>query len=183
MRTIVILSFCFAMGSSSVFAQEAGKLRAGLEIGCLLPLEGGGGVLGAIELKYNLQNNMNVGLKTEVAGFLKHESYDAVTSFFSATYDYYFYSTCNRISYFVGVGLGYYYCKAWDMYYRNYNLDLNSKFNNPAFFIRSGFELGKFRTSLTYNLIRKPSEISPHSRKNDYLALNIGFYLGGGKWK
>jgi hypothetical protein len=57
------------------FAQESGKFRAGLETGCLYPHKGAFGLLGAAELKYNLQNNMNIGLKTEVTSFWKHKSY------------------------------------------------------------------------------------------------------------
>jgi len=112
MKTIVIFSLCIVFGLSSLFAQEAGKIRAGAEIGCLFPHESGFGFLGAVELKYNLQNNMNVGIKPEVTNFWKHKDYRGNIYSFSITYDYYFHSTGKRTSPFVGAGLGYYFCDA-----------------------------------------------------------------------
>jgi len=35
MRTIIIFTLCFVLGISHVLAQESGKLRAVLEVGCL----------------------------------------------------------------------------------------------------------------------------------------------------
>ena len=184
MRTRIIITLCFILGIIPVLAQEAGKLRVGLDAGCLLSKEigfriweGGFGLLGAIELKYNLNNAMNVGFKTETAAYMRNESDEAKTLSFAFTYDYYFHSTGRRSSPFAGAGLGYYFCE-------NYNFSKQSKYyNNPAFFIRAGSEIWKFRLSLTYNFIRKPNAIIYNHKNNDYLSLTVGFYLGGGKWK
>ena len=166
------------------FAQEAGKLRMGLEGGILFPLEESDGVFlkKAMELKYNLQNNMNIGIKAESTSFWKTKSYIANLLSFFATYDYYFHSEGNLFSPFIGAGLGYYFCKADDYYYYPHDY-LKRKTNNPTFFIRTGFEYWKLRTSLAYNLVRNPNEISPEGKNNDYVSLTIGFYIGGGKWK
>ena len=179
MRTRIAVILCFILEIFPVFAQEPGKLRVGLEAGGLLPVqEAGFGFLGAMELKYNLQNNMNIGLKTESTSFWKSDSYDAKILSFSFTYDYYFHSTGRRFSPFIGAGVGYYFCEAWDYS----SIDLHCKFNSPTGFIRTGFEFWKIRTGLTYNWIRKQG-VAFDSKNNDYLSLTVGFYLGGGKWK
>ena len=176
MRTIVISILFFVLGFSSVFAQEDGKFRAGADIGCLFPHEGAFGLLGAIELKYNLKKNMDVGLKPEFASYIKDKNSHGRLFSFSISYDYYFHTTGKRSSPLVGVGLGYYFCEVSDV-------NILSNFNNPTCFIRAGYEIGKFRMSLAYNLIRKPSEMNPNDRNRDYISLTVGVYFGGGKWK
>jgi hypothetical protein len=62
-----IFTIClFIICTNFSFAQETGKWRGGFESGCLFPIEGAFGILGLVELKYNLHDNMNVGLKTEI---------------------------------------------------------------------------------------------------------------------
>ena len=170
--TIFIIITCANLS----FSQEAGKWRGGLETGFLYPYQGAFGILGTAELKYNLQNNMNVGLKLEATSFIKCDCYSADLLSFSATYDYYFHYTNRKFSPFIGAGAGYYFCRISDVFPIRW-------IDNPTYFIRTGLELIKFRMSLSYNCIRKQSEISPDGKNNDYLSLTFGFYLGGGKWE
>ena len=178
MKKYLIIICTILLCTSISFAQEIGKWRGGLEVGCLYPHQGGFGFLGAAEMKCNLQNNMNVGFKTEATSFWKNKNYSAKLLSFSVTYDYYLHYTNTRFSPFVGTGLGYYFCKSYDGGYD----DPERKMNNPTGFIRTGFEAGKFRTTLTYNLVRQPNG-RDEDKNNDYVALSFGFYLGGEKWK
>ena len=181
MRTIVISILFFVLGTSSVFAQEAKKIRTGLDIGGLQTHQDFG-ILSALELKYNLQNNMNIGLKVEYTYYTECMCNWGNIFSFATTYDYFFHSSGRHSSPFIGAGLGYYFCKAHDhhfFYVENYV----SKYNNPTCFIRAGFEIRKFRMTLSYNLIRKPSEMNPSDRNRDYISLTVGVYFGGGKWK
>jgi opacity protein-like surface antigen len=177
-RITIIILFVFCANFS--FAQEAGRWRAGLEIGMLRPNnngfgnEAGVGFLGAIELKYNLRNNMNVGLKAESMYFQNNKSDDGRLQSFSVTYDYY-YSTRSQFSPFIGAGLGYYFCNA--QYFVN-----DVRYNNPTCLFRTGFEFRRFRTSLTYNLVRTSETIFSNKNK-DYISLTVGYYFGGGKRK
>jgi len=183
MRPKIIFSFCFVLGFFPALAQEAGKLRVGVETGCLFPralskklLFAGFGFCGTAEMKYNLADNMNVGLKAETAQLIKSSCCGVDLLSFFATYDYYFHHAGKRHSYFIGAGLGYLFIEAWESY--------KSKYSSPAFFIRSGFEFGKCRISLAYHINRNPrADKYSEIRKNDYLSLTVGFYLGGGKWK
>jgi len=175
-NSFIIICICIICTNYS-FAQEAGKLRAGAEIGYLYSRSQDiGSLLGAAELKYNFQNNMNVGLKVEGSELTGCGCHGNKIVLFSATYDYYFHSTSKQSSPFIGAGLGYYFGE-------NYSLGEHTKYyNNPTCFIRAGYEIRKFRISLAYNLLIIPKDINPYEN-NNYIALNMGFYLGGGKWK
>ena len=130
-------------------AQEAGKFRAGVDFGLLLVIIPndifGFGAFEAIELKYNLKNNMNLGLKQENLILMDIDNKSVINSI-SATYDYYSHSKDSRCSPFIGAGLGYFFCKSRNFY--NYSNIMVSKYNNPTCFIRTGFEFWKIRTYL-----------------------------------
>jgi hypothetical protein len=170
---ICISLFC----TNFSFAQESGKWRGGVEIGYLYAhSQDIGSLLGAAEVKYNVRNNMNVGLKVEGLELTGCGCHGHKIVSFAATYDYYFHSKNKQSSPFIGTGLGYYFGE-------NYNEGEQTKYyNNPAWLIRAGYEIGKFRISLAYNLLIIPNDVNPYDN-NNYIALNIGFYLGGGKWK
>ncbi|MDR2887467.1 MAG: hypothetical protein LBV26_05645 [Bacteroidales bacterium] len=156
-----------------------------MELGALFPRSFSGyenfsgfGISGALEVKYNVQNNMNAGLKTDAVFMIIHKDNHAELLNFYFTYDYYFHYGNSRFSPFIGGGLGYYF----GQFYQNdyYNAGIN-RINNPTCFVRGGFEAGKFRLSLAYHLIREKKE--GYKRINyDYLSLSAGFYIGGGKW-
>jgi len=179
MRTCILIICISVICPNLSFAQESGKLRIGLDIGYPKVNESVFGLLGAIELKYNLRDNMNIGLKAEGVSFTKHKSYSANVLSFSVTYDYYFHAEGSRWAPFIGAGLGYYFCNVSDSSFS----DKKHSYNNPTCFIRTGFEFKKFRTFFAYNLIRKPSESNLSNRNSDYISLGIGFYIGGGIWK
>ena len=170
------------------FAQEAETWRGGLEGGVLHPLKGSIGGFGAAEAKYNLQNNVNVGIRAEVASYTKDKDRHGELLSLSLTYDYYFHYTNRQIAPFIGAGFGYYFCKGEfsetrrNKYGFPYEYSGWGKVNSVCCFIRTGLEIGNFRTSLSYNVVRKPSATTD-LKNNDYLSLSIGFYFGGGQWK
>jgi hypothetical protein len=176
MRKIIFI--CTVMCINFSYAQETGKFRGGLDVG-FSPYNStvnNFGFLGAMELKYNFQKNMNVGLKTEAMSIRTCKCYGAELLSFSVSYDYYFHYKNKTFSPFIAAGLGYYFRRAHEGH-----TDILYKYNNPTCFFRTGFELWKFRTSLTYNLIRKPQKYK--NRNIDYISFTIGFYIGGGKWR
>lgn len=170
-------------------AQEQGKFRVGLDLGYTMP-DGGGGVLLAIEPKYNIADNMNIGLRFESAAMAKNVSSDgfsleaslAASASYTGTFDYYFSSGSSSFAPFMGAGVGY--SSLANIGFDEFGPDseeveLDGKFGG---LIRAGFELGKLRLAATYNLIGK-SEIEGAEIKNSYLGISLGFYVGGGKWK
>jgi hypothetical protein len=51
--------FAFANG----YSQKEGGFRVGLDLGYTVPSNGGGGVLFSVDPKYNIKDNMNIGLR------------------------------------------------------------------------------------------------------------------------
>ncbi|MHA7865233.1 hypothetical protein [Flagellimonas marinaquae] len=170
-------------------AQEKNKFRVGLDAGYAMP-DGGGGLLLAIEPKYNIADNMNVGLRIESAAMAKNigpTEADLTTSVsYSGTFDYYFNSGSSSFAPFVGGGVGYSTLGNLSSTVEiegiqaSAELEVDGKFGG---LLRAGFEVGKFRLAATYNLIGA-TEFAPGAEvKNSYFGISLGFYLGGGKWK
>ncbi|MCK0160857.1 outer membrane beta-barrel protein [Allomuricauda sp. F6463D] len=168
-------------------AQEEGKFRFGLDLGYTMP-SGGGGVLIAIEPKYNIADNMNIGLRLESAAMAKNvgETEADLTASMSyiGTFDYYFNSGSSSFAPFLGGGVGYStlgnLSTSVDTELVDAEFEVDGKFGG---LIRTGFEAGKFRLAATYNLIGKTELFEGAEIKNSYFSISLGFYFGGGKWK
>ncbi|MEX0361494.1 MAG: hypothetical protein AB3N10_10980 [Allomuricauda sp.] len=171
--------------------QEQGKFRAGLDLGYAMP-DGGGGILISLEPKYNIADNMNIGLRIESAAMAKNISADeisleaslAATISYSGTFDYYFTSNGSSFAPFMGGGVGYNSLANVGLdiegFDSNDELEVDGKFGG---LIRAGFEAGKFRLAATYNLVGKTDLEDDAEVKNSYFGISLGFYVGGGKWK
>lgn len=175
-------------------AQEEGKFRVGLEGGYTMP-SGGGGVLLAVEPKYNIADNMNIGIRFESAAMAKNvdvgpasaEASLTASVSYSGTFDYYFNSGSSSFAPFLGAGAGYsslgsigFDIDDVEDIEGDADVEVDGKFGG---LIRAGFEAGKFRLAATYNLIGKTELAEGLEVKNSYLGISLGFYLGGGKWK
>ena len=185
-------------------AQQQGKVRAGFNAGVDVP-GGGVGLGGGIDIRYNIKDNINFGLKFAGDAMAKDLYSDELNLTASATAaaisstlvtgDYYFSKGESIFAPFVGGGFGFYKIAnvkatvTGDQVpepptdFTNYTPD--TKFGA---LIRGGFELGHVRLGLEYNIIPKSSvyEVSDGSvglATNSFLKLSLGFYLGGGKWK
>lgn len=175
------------------YAQREGGFRVGLDVG-YIPASGGGGVAFDIEPKYNIKENMNVGLRIGIAAIARDIEDVGNTTFVTATavgsyigtFDYYFPSGKSFVP-FVGGGLGYSTALSVraDEDANVDGLDPDSGFGG---LIRGGFEWGKFRMNLEYNIVPKTplylnGPLTTEDISNSYFAVNLGFYIGGGKWK
>lgn len=177
---------------ANVYSQEKGKFRVGLDVGYAIPASGGGGVLFSIEPKYNIADNMNVGLRFGAAATGRNvsnasgESDGKVSTNMSyvGTYDYYFTNFGGAIVPYVGAGLGFYTYGDLEFKSNDASLNVDGQFGG---LLRAGFEYSKFRAGLEYNMVPK-SDIKGISGQdlgtstNSYFGLHIGFFLGGGKW-
>lgn len=167
MKKLLLIGFII-LGITSISAQEKGKIRAGLDLGGYFNDDGG--VLLSLEVKYNLTDNSNVGMRF---GAKSDPLGGDAANYISATYDYYFHNNNSSRAPFIGAGLG------------GYSGVYDDKFNFTGM-IRGGVELRKFRISLEYNLIPDTELIIGDFSivyKNSYFGASIGFYVGGGKWK
>ena len=199
-KIFFLLAITALFAETDAFSQLKGKFRGGLDFGSIIQSDKMAYLSGA-NLGYNLQDNLNVGIKYGSAirfGSPIHNGNEFKSSdiyYFSGTYTYYFGSRAKSLFIpYVGGGLGRYVIEL-DYSDRRYNqqaYDRSAKFGG---FLTTGFELGKFRLAIEYHLLPEskltvmdynnypPLEIDNIKIKNNYLGFTVGFYIGGGNRK
>ena len=192
----LIVCVLFAAIMTGAFSQEEGKVRGGLDLGYCIPTKGGGGFAFNLNIGYNLQDNMNVGLKLGVAAMAKVDPFGETGSVaanvnYLATFNYYFSSGTSPVAPFVGCGAGLFALAGADAGVSSVSVDVGNRFGG---LLTAGVELGKFRLAFEYNMIPSsavkftgtntgPMAITSDKIKNSYFAITTGVYFGGGKWR
>ncbi|MEX0596719.1 MAG: hypothetical protein WD512_09475 [Candidatus Paceibacterota bacterium] len=187
-----ILVMALLLTSIMSYSQREGAFRVGFDLG-FVPASGGAGVSYYLEPKYNIKDNMNVGFRIGGAAIARDVEDNGGSTFVTATgaasylgtFDYYFPKGKSFVP-FVGGGIGY----AGALSVRaDEDSDLSGQSVSGGFggVIRGGFEWGKFRMGLEYNLVPKSklyyeNNVSNEDISNSYFAVTLGFYVGGGKW-
>lgn len=59
----IILAVIAILTFANGYSQQEEKFRVGLDLGYAVPINGGGGMVFSIEPKYNIKDNMNIGLR------------------------------------------------------------------------------------------------------------------------
>lgn len=196
------ITFFFVVATALLFstytvnAQEEGKFRVGMNFGVAMP-SGGAGFMFDIEPKYNISDNMNVGLRLGAAIIAKAPKWDndhnlesiqaSANGSYVGTFDYYFPSGGSFTPY-VGGGIGLFNIASVGYAEGDHGsasaVEASIKLGGV---LRGGFELGKFRMGLEYDLIPSTAlqDISGQkigTMKNGYLGITMGFFVGGGRW-
>lgn len=199
-----ILSLLLLAILCSLNAQQMGKIRVGLDAGFDFP-HAGFGFGGGLDVRYNVMDNVNLGLKFSGDVLMKDLVMDQVTPSVSittsavsstlATSDYYFGKGTSAFSPFLGGGLGFY--KVSNIRITAAGTDTPTPPSNTSSFradtkfgalLRGGFELGHMRLGLEYYLVPKSTAVDLNNdyigtTGNSFMKLSLGFYLGGGKWR
>lgn len=196
MKKIILLALV-VLAFANGYSQEQGKFRVGLDVG-YVPSGGGAGALFSLEPKYNIKDNMNIGLRLGAAAIVKDLNTDgdspsakvSASGSYVGTYDYYFNKSGSSFAPYVGGGFGYYSLANVEVdgttseQPNEYSPTVSGVFGG---LIRGGFEWAGFRMGLEYNFI-PDSELEDMNGnnagtvKNAYLGIHIGFFVGGGKW-
>ena len=202
-KLIFGLLLCFFVVSLN--AQERGKFRVGGNLGLTMPPMGFGGSIDLLDIRYNILDNLNAGVKFGGA-FMLRDVAQLSNNMAKATMhinsnvmfvgDYYFNKGTSAFAPFIGGGIGSF--SIFDVYMQveegeeyDYRYDELPKVESTlGGALRAGFELGKFRMALEYYLLPKTKMydvadiMNPFDDSNNsYLSLNIGFYFGGGRWR
>ncbi len=192
----ISLSALFLLAVLFSHAQEEGKFRVGLNLGAAIP-SGGVGFMIDLEPKYNLNERMNVGIRLGSAAVIKSveltdgddfesASVSATATYFG-TFDYYF-PTSSSFTPYVGGGLGLIRNAAVSVNdgddVDSSALDASTGFGGV---VRGGFEAGKFRFTLEYDLIPETTLENANGDevgtiKNGFFGVAVGFFVGGGRW-
>ncbi|TVZ51954.1 hypothetical protein [Dokdonia sp. Hel_I_53] len=198
MRKLLLVAVLFIGTIVQMNAQEADKFRFDFDLGYAIPQGGGGGgVAFYLEPKWNIEDNMSVGLRFGGAALVKNIEYSdnnqeaeaevGVNGSYVGTYDYYFNDGSSSFAPFVGGGLGYYSVASVAIDGNSSgtaDLEGSGKFGAM---IRGGFNWAGFKMTLDYNIVGK-SDLQDFNgdvvgtTKNGYLGISLGFFVGGGKW-
>ena len=202
-KLIFGLLLCFFVVSLN--AQERGKIRVGGNLGLTIPPMGFGGTIDLLDIRYNILDNFNAGVKfggAFMARDVAQLSNDRgevtmhINSNVMLVGDYYFNKGTSAFAPFIGGGIGSF--SIFDIYAQvesgeeyNYQYDeFPTATSTLGGALRAGFELGKFRMAMEYYLLPQTDKYdvanimqSAGTSGNSYLTLNIGFYFGGGRWR
>jgi len=202
MKRLVLSVVVLLVAVTTTFAQEQGKIRVSLDLGYSIPSDGGGGGVAIyLEPKYNLKDNMSVGIRLGSAALVKNfkntasgdefKGEIAANNSYMATFDYHFNGSGSSFVPYVGGGLGYVTVANIDVKSRTSSgavstleLEAGGKFGGM---IRAGFEWAKFRMGVDFNIIPESDLENLNgdtvgSAKNSYIGISLGFFVGGGKW-
>jgi hypothetical protein len=192
----VILVLFIAVTFNGIYAQKEGGFRVGFDLGFTVPSNGGGGLLFSIEPKYNIKENANIGLRIGSAAMIRDVQDNgssssgkiSVNASYLGTYDYYFNKAGKSFVPYIGGGVGLYSIAnvAYDDVSTASKVSISGTEKVGAL-LRGGFEWGKFRMGMEYNLVPKSDLYNISGDKvgtvsNTYLGMHVGFYVGGGKW-
>jgi len=189
MKKLLLIVAVALTTMTSAFSQATDYKPFKVDAGFLYAMPGGNDAVKSgfgvyIEPKYNLTNQIAVGLKWEVAamGAADQEgmsvSISAINTF-QLTGDYYF--NQNKVRPFAGLGVGMYTLGSvevdmGDVASMEDPYELGTKL---GFAPRVGLLLGHFRAALEYNIITGVDK--DFSDSKNYMSLKLGFEIGGGK--
>ncbi len=183
-------------------AQEQGELRVGFNAGLAIPYHGRG-LSADMDIRYNITDNFNAGVKAGLAAMIREINDDylnfnasgmgSINTSALITGDYYLNKGTSNFAPFVGGGLGCFsliniYVSAYQQ--DDFNINMNEF--NPDFtfggLLRGGFELSKLRVALEFYLIPYTTLYDVNLEDigraaNSYVNLSVGFYIGGGSWR
>lgn len=195
------IAFSILFLTSVVFAKAQTEspfkpFKVDVSLGYAMPGGTGakGGVLFAVEPKYEVIPNLSLGLRWEIAVMVRGQvdqtgsttKVDAkAAGSYLLTGDYYF--TQTKVRPFAGLGLGIYNLAAASADNSGVtSAGASSKFGEM---VRAGVELSHFRVGLEYNIVpstkletvNSSGVHTTTSAKNGYLGIKVGFVIGGGR--
>jgi len=183
----IIVCAVLALMATSMFAQQEGKIRGGLDLGFAMPANGFG-VAYDLHLGYNIKDNMTAGVRFGQAAMIS-VSEDETSAGASAntnilgTFTYFFNPSGGSFALFGGAGAGVYMLAAATASGTGASAEGGNLFGGM---LTAGFEFGKFRMAAEYTLLpSSPVKVvvgDVPDRNNSYFGITLGFVLGGGKW-
>jgi hypothetical protein len=202
----ILLALVILCSVFSLQAQVQGKIRVAGNFGIALPTAGYGMSIDFLDVRYNILDNLNAGIKFGF-GFNVRDIDLINPSSASATVhtnfntmivgDYYFHNGSSAFAPFVGAGIGSF--SVYDIKISNFDPSQSVTYNYTDMptapkviggAIRGGFELGRLRLAMEYYMIPKTAMFAADNimqtvgtSNNSYLTVNLGFVLGGGKWR
>ena len=191
------LAGMFVLAALSATAQEYKPFKVNLSIGYAKPVNGGvsGGVLFAVEPKYGVSDNFDLGLRLESAFVARGIQVNGNTTTGDVgTYGSalvtgnYLFGTSN-VRPFLGVGVGIYTIGAAGTVSvtdgqkppQDFTIVSDTKFGGM---VRAGIKAGHFVAAVEYNAAPTTNTTlgtTKVSSENSYVGIKVGFDIGGGR--
>ncbi len=184
-------------------AQEFKPFKVNVSLGAAIP-SGGGGVLFAVEPKYGLSDQIDIGLRIEAAAMARNVVVNGNTTSGNVQGAYSYLLTGNymlsnqNFRPFVGIGAGLYGIASTS--FTATGSGSNTQSNNGSIaagtvfggMARVGFKTGHFVLGVEYNLVPNTNSLLLDDRgnaqigttvqsKNSYVGVKVGFDIGGGR--
>ena len=196
LKSVFFAVFVFVTFSAT--AQDFKPFKVNLSLGYAKPAGSGasGGALFSLEPKYGLSDNLDLGLRFELAAMAQSISVNnqngdvSVKGMGSYLLTGTYYLSKKNFRPYVGLGAGLYTIAGTtvtvvdgqvDDDFEDYQVEASRKFGVMA---RVGFKAGHFNLGVEYNIVpNSKSDIFGQSinSKNAYLGVKLGFDIGGGR--
>jgi outer membrane protein W len=174
-KVFLTLITIFAVNSfASAQAESYGAFKVDVMFGYANPASSTatakGGITFSLEPKYNLTDNIAVGLQLGSTILTSSNSAVGIAALgnYSLTGEYYF--TENRVRPFAGIGAGLYKFGDIEITSGGQTQTISGGGSVFGFAPRAGLQIGHFRIAAEYNLVKD----------SNFLALKIGATIGGG---
>ena len=199
MKKVISLCSAILLGFSAQ-AQEFKPFKVNVSVGAAIP-SGGGGVLFAVEPKYGISDQFDLGLRLEGAGMARNVVVNGNSTSgdakFAGSYlltGNYMLSTENFRP-FIGIGAGLFGVGSTGVVVNSGGQDYNGTISAGNVFggmARVGFKSGHFVLGVEYNLVPNTSSIvyddqgvnklgTSVESKNSYVGIKLGVDIGGGR--
>ena len=171
---LTLITIFVINGVASAQAESYGAFKVDVMLGYANPASSSGTVNGgltfSIEPKYNLTDNIAVGLQLGSTILTSSNSAIGIAALgnYSLTGEYYF--TGNKVRPFAGVGAGLYKFGDIEITSGGQTQTIPGGGSVFGFAPRAGVQIGHFRIAAEYNLVKD----------SNFLALKIGATIGGG---
>jgi hypothetical protein len=183
-KTLLIVLLLLTVENS--FAQRFQKFRAGIGAGYIIATgEGaGGGGLIAVEPGFHITDQILANAKLERAVLVRGT--DEASSleidyahFLSGSVNLQYYINNAILRPFIGGGFGFYNIDAVTVEVSNVPMEVASE-SKLGLYPRVGFDVAHFTICVDYNII-PPTKVGLSEYKNNFIAIRIGGFFGGGR--
>ncbi|MBA4144964.1 MAG: hypothetical protein DI538_20780 [Azospira oryzae] len=213
MKKLVLLSMVMLASAVAFAQSEFKPFRVGLGTGYAVPQGDGakGGIVLYLEPSYRVSDAIALGLRLETAIMLRGTTYvisnttsagsGSVSASGSYTVNGQYYFSNKGFRPFVGAGLGLYSLASASFTYASNGNTSTSNTSDAVsggtkfgFYPRIGFDASHFTMNIEYNIIGKSTNsftatsngvatTGTSETKNNYLAVKVGVFIGGGRRK
>jgi hypothetical protein len=186
MRKPVVIVILFVITVSNLYAQKFQRFRAGIGAGYAIGTgsgAGGGGIV-AFEPGFHIADQILANAKLERVIVVRGTDEGSALEidyghFLSGSVNIQYFINNAILRPFVGGGFGFYNIDGLTIDVSNVPTEVPAE-SKLGLYPRVGFDVAHFTICIDYNII-PPSKVGLSEFKNNYIAIRIGGFFGGGR--